>query len=67
MIPSTLEVLEELAFDACRNLTSVVFAEGSKLREIRDGCFASTALKVFEAPPSLRKIGRGAFSSCDFL
>lgn len=67
MIPSTLEVLEKLTFDECKNLTSVVFAEGSRLREIRDSCFACTALKMFEAPPSLRKIRNGAFGSCKNL
>ena len=67
MIPSTLEVLEENTFHGCQNLTSVVFAEGSRLREIRDSCFASTALKTFEAPPGLQKISNGAFSFCKNL
>ena len=67
MIPSTLEVLEELAFYKCKNLTSVVFAEGSRLKDIRDSCFACTALKVFEAPPSLRRICSGAFHLCKNL
>ena len=67
MIPSTLEVLEELTFCGCKNLASVVFAEGSRLREIRDSCFASTALKTFEAPPGLQKISNGAFSFCKNL
>ena len=67
MIPSTLEVLEENTFHGCQNLTSVVFAEGSRVREIRDSCFASTALKTFEAPQSLRKIESGAFNFCDSL
>ena len=67
VIPSTLEVLEELTFCGCKNLASVVFAEGSRLREIRDSCFASTALKTFEAPQSLRKIESGAFNFCDSL
>ena len=67
VIPSTLEVLEELTFDECKNLTSVVFAEGSRLKDIRDSCFACTALKLFEAPPSLRKICSGAFYFCESL
>ena len=67
VIPSTLEVLEERTFSLCKKLTSVVFAEGNRLREIRDSCFASTALKTFKAPQSLRKIESGAFNFCDSL
>ena len=67
MIPSTLEVLEECTFYLCKNLTSVVFSDGSRLKEIGKECFALTALKRFEAPPSLRKIGSGAFHHCFFL
>lgn len=64
MIPSTLEVLEECTFDHCQKLNSVVFAEGSRLKEIKKECFANTGLKVFKAPPSLRKICSGAFGYC---
>lgn len=67
MIPSTLEVLEERTFDECARLTSVVFSKGSRLREIGDHCFDKTGLKAFRAPPSLRKIGNGAFFSCKNL
>ena len=64
MIPSTLEVLEKGTFFGCRRLSSVTFAEGSRLREIGPNCFALTALKTFEAPPNLKKIFRGAFYFC---
>ena len=67
VIPSTLEVLEELTFCGCKNLASVVFAEGSRLREIGNDCFAYSNLKAFEAPPSLRKICNGAFAECKRL
>ena len=67
MIPSTLEVLEERTFDECARLTSVVFSKGSRLREIGDHCFDKTGLKAFRAPPSLRKIGNGAFCFCKNL
>ena len=67
MIPSTLEVLEKGTFFGCRRLSSVTFAEGSRLREIGPNCFALTALKTFEAPPNLKKIFRGAFFSCGKL
>ena len=61
VIPSTLEVLEEFTFHSCEKLTSIVFSEGSRLREIRNGCFAESGLKMFEAPSNLRKIGIGIF------
>ena len=67
MIPSTLEVLGKETFAGCSNLTSVVFSGGSRLREIGDGCFANTGLKVFEAPPNLKKICSGAFGFCESL
>ena len=67
VIPSTLEVLEEDTFSKCKNLVSIVFAEGSRLREIKYGCFAESGLKVFEAPPNLRKIASKAFYFCFFL
>ena len=67
VIPSTLEVLEEYTFSGCYKLASVVFAEGSRLKKIGNHCFANTGLKAFEAPPSLRKIGNGAFFACKNL
>ena len=67
VIPSTLEVLEERTFNLCEKLTSVVFAEDSRLREIGKECFSITGLKIFEAPPSLRKIDNGAFCFCKNL
>ena len=67
MIPSTLEVLEKDTFLECRRLSSVTFAEGSRLREIGPNCFAFTGLRAFEAPPSLRKIDRGVFYCCQNL
>ena len=67
VIPSTLEVLEERTFYKCSKLNSIVFADGSRLKEIGKECFTFTALKMFEAPPSLRKICSGAFFSCKNL
>ena len=67
VIPSTLEVLKEYTFSSCYKLASVVFAEGSRLKKIGNHCFANTALKRFEAPPSLRMICSGAFFSCKNL
>ena len=64
VIPSTLEVLEKDTFYECKKLNSVVFAKGSRLREIGKECFAYSNLKVFKAPPSLRKICNGAFGYC---
>ena len=67
VIPSTLEVHEKDTFYECKKLNSVVFAKGSRLREIGKECFAYSNLKAFEAPPSLRKICSGAFFSCKNL
>ena len=67
VVPSTLEVLEKHTFCKCRKLSSVVFAEGSRLREIGEDCFAITGLRMFKASPNLRKIGNGAFCFCKNL
>lgn len=67
VIPSTLEVIEQCTFCRCKKLTSVVFAEGSRIREIGPNCFAESGLKMFKAPPSLRKICDRAFYFCKKL
>ena len=64
VIPSTLEVLEERTFYYCKKLVNVIFTEDSRLREIGSHCFTFSALKIFEAPPSLRKINNRVFCFC---
>ena len=44
-----------------------MFSKSSRLKEIRSGCFAESGLKMFETPPSLRKIGNRAFLLCKNL
>ena len=41
-----------------------MFQEGGRLRKIGADCFVGSGLKMFNAPPSLRKINSGAFSFC---
>ena len=57
-IPSSVEVIEELAFGGCKNLTKITIP--SKVKEVKDTAFDGAALTevVFEGSP---KVGVYAF------
>lgn len=63
-IPSSVTVIERLAFQHCKDLRKVSFREGSALRKIGCWCFSATALEEFVAPPGLREIEGAAFYCC---
>ena len=69
-IPSSVEVIGTAAFQAAKQLSSVTFEEGSKLKTIADGAFnADPNLKSFDIPDGVTLIGHNAFnmSSIDYL
>ena len=63
-IPASVTTLGTKIFQNCTNLTTVTFAENSKLTAIPASCFycnASGSLSSITLPVGLTSIGRGAF------
>ena len=56
-IPKTVTRIGEMAFGECKDLISVVFAEGSVLERIDDGAFSGTAISSISLPASIKTIG----------
>ena len=54
-IPKNVRHLGPKAFYYCSELSKVEIGENSNLQEIGDQCFASTALKSFALPSSVKK------------
>ncbi len=65
-IPAGVTDIGAYAFMSCSNLTSVIFEEGSVLRNISfhafDGCRSLTSITL---PACVETVGEGAFAYCD--
>ena len=59
--------MEGGVFKGCKRLKHVKFAEDCQLETIGAACFCCTGIEEFQAPPSLRDIGDGAFYDCKNL
>ena len=67
-IPEGITTIENNAFDKCTNLTSVTFAENSKLTTIGEFSFYQcTSLKSIDIPDSVTTIEQQAFNECSSL
>ena len=66
-IPASVETIGADAFNTCENLSSVSFAEGSKLKTIGHGAFVSTCFEEIELPASLTTIEYDAFADNESL
>lgn len=66
-IAASVQRIGEMAFYKCEELTTVIFASGSALRQIGSYCFAESGLEIIWTPASLRVLGDGAFSGCSRL
>ena len=63
VIPKSVEVIQEYAFDGCRNLKEVVFEEGSMLKTIAKRTFTNCgSLAKITLPEGLKSIEMGALS-----
>ncbi|HJJ48631.1 MAG TPA: leucine-rich repeat protein [Methanocorpusculum sp.] len=65
VIKSGVTSVGKNAFDACRNLKSIIIEDG--LEKIGSFGFARTSLDSIEIPDSVTSIGQGAFSANDYL
>ena len=76
-IPASVASIEKLAFEDCKNLTSVEFAKESNLKKLHGddsqysaptGIFVGcSSLKEIEIPASITTIGCSAFRACSSL
>lgn len=67
IFPSSIEIIDNYAFEYCCNLCSIVFKEKSHLKEIGSNAFSKTSLKKIRFPSSLVKIDNYAFYECKKL
>lgn len=66
-IPNSIEVIEKGAFQACRVLENITFANESNLVEIGDYAFYLTNITSITIPEGVKTIGKYAFSFCTNL
>ncbi|EAY19151.1 surface antigen BspA-like [Trichomonas vaginalis G3] len=62
-IPSSVEKLNDGAFEDCSNLTNIIFEEGSNLTSLEDFIFSGTEITSFEIPQNVKEIKVDAFSA----
>lgn len=63
ILPDSVEVIGEAAFQGCSNLAEV--EGGNRVREIRDRAFAECPITTVHIPASAQKIGLRAYDSAD--
>lgn len=56
-IPSSVEEIEDCAFESCQNLEEVEFSPNSKLKKIGHDAFYASKIKEITLPKSLKSIG----------
>ena len=62
-IPAGVKTISQNTFNGCSKLSTVTFAEGSQLQQIMEYAFSGTALRSFDCPSGVEKIGTCAFGS----
>jgi hypothetical protein len=71
IIPKSVRSIGECVFgrslSSDRNLSEILFEEGSLLEEIGPGAFASSDIKSITIPPKVKTIPDGCFSECKKL
>ena len=65
VIPASVKVIEQYAFDGCVNLSEVSFAPGSRLQEIGAEAFKNTSLTEIIIPGSVEKIGYNQYNDSE--
>lgn len=67
IIPSFINQIAPFAFDECKQLKSVIFADDSELQVIDQNAFNNTLIESISIPSHVKKIGKHAFSNCKKL
>lgn len=63
-IPDAVTAINIGAFDCCRDMKSLTFGAGSKLKTIGDNAFYATGIASLALPDGVTSIGTGAFEVC---
>lgn len=63
-IPSNVELIKSFAFELCKYLKYVDFADNSKLRIIETNAFSNTSINNICIPSNVRQISVKAFFQC---
>ena len=67
-IPASVTKIDDRAFENCRSLSTIQFAEGSQLQAIGSWAFYNChALQNLTIPEGVTEIGDGAFYGCVYL
>ena len=67
-LPASVTEIEDRAFENCRSLATVEFAEGGQLQTIGSWAFYNChALQNLTIPEGVTEIGDGAFYGCTYL
>ena len=66
-IPASVKEIEVDAFYNCKKLRYVIFAEGSQLEKIGEGCFSGSGIEEIAFPSTLKEVGENAFQECGNL
>jgi hypothetical protein len=64
IIPNDILILGKYCLATCSNVTSISFADGSKLNTIEHCAIFDTELSSFEIPASVERIDGSAFGGC---
>ena len=60
-IPAGVKELPDRIFSGCKSMTTITFAEGSKLEKIGERAFAESGVTKIELPDTVTQIGNDAF------
>lgn len=67
VIPSSVRIIGPNTFKNWASLKYIEFETGSKLTTIGNNAFSGAGLRSLQTPPSLKVIGKGAFTRCKCL
>lgn len=60
--PAPIDEIEDFAFNDCKNLSSISFEKGSKLKKIGEFVFNKTKIQSIEFSSSVEEICKNAFN-----